>query len=63
MIGDKASFAMNGRVNTQNVRCYAPSGEAPNFRFEKNDSREKIMVWGGVCGNGVLFGPFFQMVI
>ena len=63
VIGDEASFAMNVRVNTQTVRCYAPSGEAPNVKFEKNDSREKIMVWGGVCGNGVLFGPFFQMVI
>ena len=59
VIGDEASFAMNGTVSTQNVRCYAPKGEAPNFRFEKNDCREKITVWGGLCGNGVLLGPYF----
>ena len=46
VIGDEASFAMNGTVSTQNVRCYAPKGEAPNFRFEKNDCREKITGMG-----------------
>ncbi len=58
-IGDEAGFAMNGEVNTHNVVEYAPKGHPPNFNFEKNMSREKITVWIGLCGNGVIIGPFF----
>ena len=29
VIGDEAVFCMNGTVNTQNVRCYAPKGHPP----------------------------------
>lgn len=59
VIGDEASFAMNGKVNTQNVRFYAPAGEAPNFNFDVNQARQKLSVWAGLCGNGTLLGPFF----
>lgn len=60
VIGDEASFSLNGKVNTQCVRLYAPkNGEHPSFNFEKNSSREKVNVWAGVCGNGSLLGPFF----
>ena len=54
IIGDEASFRMNGEVNTQNVREYAPWGNAPNFYYDRNDSRAKITVWVGA-----LTSPFF----
>lgn len=59
IIGDEAGFAMNGEVNSQNVRRYAPRGEPPNFNYDRKDSRSKHNVWIGLCGNGVLFGPYF----
>ena len=59
IIGDEAGFSMNGSVNTQNVREYAPSGQPPNFFYERNESRARITVWVGLCGNGKLIGPFF----
>lgn len=58
VIGDEAGFAMNGTVNTQNVRCYAPKTNPPNFNYERNEAREKLTVWAGVCGNGAVLGPF-----
>ena len=59
VISDEAAFAMNGKVNTRNVRQYAPAGNPPPFNFERNVSRAKVNVWAGMCGNGVLLGPFF----
>jgi len=59
VIGDEASFAMNGTVSTQNVRCYAPQGQSPDFFYDKKNSREKLSVWIGLCGNGAIIGPYF----
>ena len=59
LIGDEASFVMNGEVNTQNVRQYAPKGHPPAFNFERSHSREHLMVWAALCGNGMIFGPYF----
>lgn len=59
VIGDEAAFHMNGKVNTHNVRMYAPQGNNPDFNYDVNSSREKISVWAGICGNGSLLGPFF----
>ena len=59
IISDKAGFWMNGRVSTQNVRRYAPKGENPDFSYEVNFSKEKILVWMGLCGSGHVLGPFF----
>ena len=44
-IGDETAFCMNGRVNTQNVRKYAPRGNSPSLNSEKNDSRAKLTIW------------------
>ena len=49
---------MNSAVKTWNVREYAPKGRVPEFIYERNDLREKITVWAGLCGNGTLFGPY-----
>ena len=65
VISDEANFAMNGVVNTWNVSEYALKGQPPeDFLYDRNESRETIMVWGGMCGNGMygnglLFGPSF----
>ena len=59
LIGDEAGFAMNGSVNTQNVREYAPKGQPPDFFYQRNECRTRITVWVGLCGNGKLIGPFF----
>lgn len=59
VIGDEAGFAMNGQVNTHNVREYAPTGQPPAFNFNVNISQQKLTVWLGLCGNGQVLGPFF----
>ena len=59
IIGDEAGFAMNGKVNSQNVCEYAPHGEHPEINYAVNESCERCTVWVGLCGNGTLLGPFF----
>jgi hypothetical protein len=59
VIGDEAAFAMNGQVNTHNVREYAVAGQPPEFNYEVNISQEKLTVWIGLCGSGQIIGPFF----
>ena len=58
LIGDEASFAMNGEVNTQNVCQYAPKGHPPAFNFERSNSCVHLTVWAAVCGNGLIIGPY-----
>ena len=58
LIGDEASFTMNGEVSTQNVRQYAPKGLPPAFNFERSNSRVQLTVWAALCGNGVIIGPY-----
>ena len=38
---------------------YASANQPPNFYDNVNDSRQKLTVWVGLCGNGDKFGPFF----
>ena len=58
-IGDEAGFSMNGEVNSDNVRQYAPKGDRPDFTYVRCDERNKVTVWMGICGNGSILGPFF----
>ena len=59
IIGDEVGFSMNARVNSQNVREYAPRGQQPNLDYVVPESRERLTVWVGFCGNGELIGPVF----
>ena len=59
VIGGEAAFFMNGKVNSHNVRCYAPKGHPPQFHFDVNICKENFFLWIGLCGNGRLVGPFF----
>ena len=38
---------------------YAPANQPPDFHYNVNDSRQKLTVWIGLCGNGDILGPFF----
>ena len=40
--GDKTGFALNGAVNSYNVRMYASVNQQPDFHYNVNDSRKKI---------------------
>lgn len=59
VIGDEATFSLNGHVNTRNVIEYSPRGERPNLTYDVPASRDKINVWAALCGNGQILGPFF----
>ena len=38
---------------------YAPANQPPDIHYNVNDSRQKLTVWVGLCGNGDMLGPFF----
>jgi transposase len=59
VIGDEAAFHLNGKVNNQNVRQYAPRNMPPEFNFNVSLCREKVSLWMGMCGNGAIIGPIF----
>ena len=59
-IGDEASFSMNGDINTRNMHYYAQKGNNPNFIYETPESRQKVTVWIGLCGDGTVLGPYFS---
>ncbi len=60
IIGDESTFALNGDVNTHNVRMYAPRNNAPrDFTYDIPNNKQKVLVWAGILGNGDLIGPVF----
>ena len=52
---------MDGSVNTQNTRMWSINPPEENVS-EKSIRREKLSVWAGLCGNGIVIGPFFYDV-
>ena len=59
-IGDKMGFQIIGMVTTRIVRCYALKHHTlSEHAFSKSMSREKRLVWIGLCKNKELIGPFF----
>ena len=48
-----------GAVNNRNVRMHALANQPPDFQYNVNDSRQKLTVWVGLCGNSDMLGPFF----
>ena len=59
VVGDEATFCMNGQVNSRNVRAYAPAGNSPAFNYDVSCSRQKWSVWLGLFGKGEVISPFF----
>lgn len=60
IIGDESGFAMNGMVNSHNIREYRPQRQPPlDFEYQRNDARHRVTVWVGLVGNGSILGPFF----
>ena len=43
VIGDEAAFAMNGQVNTHNVRAYAVARQPPELNYQINISRDNLI--------------------
>ena len=50
-------FFLNGKSTTHIVREYAPRGNPRDFFFDANSSN--LTAWAGLCGNGVIVGPYF----
>lgn len=60
MIGAAAGLTLNERVDTHNVRQYAPRDQQPlDFQLDRNDDRHKLFVWVALMENGNTIGPFF----
>ena len=61
---DEAYFTLDGEVNTQNVRRYAPKGERPEgFIHTTNKFPKKVMVFLGLHSSGKrLVFPYFMSV-
>ena len=37
-----------------------PKGDSPDdFKYERDNSRQKLHVWIGLCWNGQIIGPYF----
>ena len=61
LIGDEATFTMDGCVNTWNVRSYAPRNQliTAHFEYYRTCSKEKLTVWADLIGSGEILGPYF----
>ncbi len=60
VVTDEAAFHVNGSVNKQNNRYYSEKNSPPvDFTYDVPFNREKVSVWMGLCGNGVIIGPIF----
>ena len=60
VIGDEATFKMNGCVSTHTVRYYASKDNPPrDFVFDVPHNLQKITVWIGMIGNNTIIGPHF----
>ena len=59
---DEAYFTLDGEVNTQNIRRYAPMGERPEgFIHTTNKFPKKVMVFLGLHSSGKTFSlKFFE---
>lgn len=53
---DKAIFHTNDRVNRH--KCVYWSDTNPHLIIEQEINVPRVVVWGGICSNGVI-GPFF----
>lgn len=57
LFSDEATFFLNGTVNRQNCRYWAPQN--PHwFREHKTQYPQKVNVWVGIVGNRII-GPYF----
>lgn len=57
LFSDEATFCLNGAVNRQNCRYWAPQN--PHWMIEVHTQfPQKVNVWAGIVGDRIL-GPFF----
>ncbi|CAG4965031.1 unnamed protein product [Colias eurytheme] len=55
---DEAHFHLNGFVNKQNCRYWAPRGQNPRLKHQQPLNSPKVTVWAALSVNGII-GPFF----
>lgn len=59
---DEATFCLNGNVNKQNYRYWAPTN--PHWILENNTQyRQKVNVWMGIINDRMLGPYFFQQTL
>ena len=60
IVGDEATFRLDGHVCTNNFRRYADLNNKPrDFVYNVPNSKQKLTVWIGMIGNNTLIGPYF----
>ncbi len=63
VIGDEAGFMMRHKHAQCSQICTerrpARKRDPLGNHFDRNDSRAKLTVWVGLCGNGGIVGPYF----
>jgi len=61
IVSDEAIFSLNSEVNTHNVIQYQKRGQGhPEEHYIDFEQRaDKIMVWTGLTGEGLVIGPYF----
>ena len=61
IVSDEAIFSLNSEVNTHNVIQYKKHGEGhPEDHYIGHEQgADKVMVWMGLTGEGLILGPYF----
>lgn len=55
---DEAHFHLNGSVNKQNCRYWAPRGQNPHLKHQQPLHSPKVTVWCALSSRGII-GPYF----
>ena len=58
-IGAEVAFFLNWKVNSRNVRHYAPKRHPPGFNYNMTNSRQKNTVWVRLCGRKNIACAYF----
>ena len=57
-VGDEVAYV---EWESKYMECweYAPVSNPLQFNYDVRSLNQKIIAWGGLCGNGSFLGPFF----
>lgn len=57
---DEAHFHLNGSVNKQNCRYWAPKGQNPRLKHQQPLHSPKVTVWCALSSSGIIRPYFFE---
>lgn len=57
---DEAHFQLNGSVNKQNCRCWAPKGQSQRLKHQQPLHSPKVTVWCALSNSGLIGHYFFE---